>query len=83
VSDTLLLWLLGGAFAMNAVQFKLWWDHARECRDYRSRIATMEADLKTVVHEIGDHETGIRGSVHQLIKQISPMYIDWQRKQRL
>jgi hypothetical protein len=77
-----LLWILGGSFALNAIQFKLWWNHARDCRDFRARFATIEEQMRSVVHEIGDHETGIRGGLHQLRNQISPMYIDWQRRQR-
>jgi hypothetical protein len=80
--DALLFWILVGSFSMNAVQFKLWWNHARECRDFRARFATAEQQIKSMSHEIGDHETGLRGSIHELRNQISPMYIDWQRRKQ-
>ncbi len=36
MDQTVLLWILGASFALNGIQFKLWWNHAKECRDYRS-----------------------------------------------
>jgi hypothetical protein len=45
-------------------------------------VAKLEADSAAMKAEIGDHENGLRGSMHELRNTISPMYIDWQRSKR-
>lgn len=80
MNQTLLIWLFGGVAAGLLGILKLWWDHVKECRARIAEAAVLRADLDRVMHEVGDHETGIRGNLHELRNQISPMYIDWQRK---
>jgi hypothetical protein len=82
MDDVTLRWIIGGQIAVNVAFAKLWWDHAKECRERRAEQASMQTTLETIRHEIGDHETGLRGSVHDLRNQISPMYLDWQRSKR-
>jgi hypothetical protein len=56
--------------------------HSSQCTAFHERVASLEADVKSIKAEVGDHESGLRGSVHDLRNQISPMYLDWQRRQR-
>lgn len=80
MNQTLLIWLFGGVAAGLLGILKLWWGHVKECRTRIAEAAVLRADLDRLMHEVGDHEHGIRGNLHELRNQISPMYIDWQRK---
>ena len=72
MSDTVLLWVLGGQLAMIVGLFKLWWDHVKECRARVANDAVMRADINRLLTEVGDHETGLRGSMHKLRQDMSP-----------
>jgi hypothetical protein len=39
--------------------------HLFRCRDTRIDIATICKAIERIEHEIGDHERGIRGQLHQ------------------
>lgn len=82
MNQTLLIWLFGGVGACLAGILKLWWDHVKECRDRVVKMAAFETRLDSLSREVGDHEHGIRGNLHELRNQISPMYMDWQRGKR-
>jgi hypothetical protein len=79
MDETVLLWLFGGQMAFNVGLAKLWWDHTKDCRDYRVAAALergqIAADVKSILHEIGDHDSGMRGSIHKLRNEVSPFII--------
>jgi hypothetical protein len=56
-------------------------NHISQCSRFHERLAKMEAEMQSVKAEIGNHETGIRGNLHELRNQISPMFVDFQRRQ--
>jgi hypothetical protein len=56
--------------------------HSSQCSAFHERVAKLEADSAAMKAEIGDHENGLRGSMHELRNTISPMYLDWQRSKR-
>lgn len=39
--------------------------HLFKCRDTRVDIATIKGAVARIEHDIGDHERGIRGQLHQ------------------
>lgn len=39
--------------------------HLFRCRDTRVDIADIKSTLNRIIHEIGDHERGMRGQLHQ------------------
>lgn len=39
--------------------------HLFKCRDTRIDIATIRGSIDRIQHDIGDHETGIRGEQHR------------------
>jgi hypothetical protein len=80
MSDQLLLWLFGGAFAGIVTLALLLLAHIKECRDVRAAIATLTTNVKHISSEIGTHETGIRGSLHKLRSEISPFVLWAQRE---
>lgn len=86
MSETAILWILGSIITIQLVVigslFGLLISHMKECRDFRERVAAMQADLATVKHELGDHERGIRGEMHALVKAVSPEFLQWQRTRK-
>lgn len=66
MSDTVLLWILGGYSAALMAFAGALWRHVNACRDVRVDIATIRAAMTAISKEIGDHETGIRHRLHQM-----------------
>lgn len=56
--------------------------HSSQCSAFHERMARLESEVSSIKTEVGDHESGIRGNLHDLRNQISPMYIDWQRRSK-
>lgn len=91
MSETTILWLFGtviglqtsviGALVLAAIQ------HSRDCRDFRAQIAGFIADIKAkldrVERDIGTHETGLRGQLHRLSSEMTPIAVWAQMEQRL
>ena len=75
MSETVLLWILGGELAIVGSLFGILWKHVNECRDFRSSVATMKTDLEHVVKELGSHDSGVRGSLHKLRGDITPLVL--------
>lgn len=80
MSETLQIWLFGGAFGMIGVLFVLWWHHASMCGGTSADIAVIKASLIRIERDIGTHETGLRGQVHQLASDIAPYVIRSQER---
>lgn len=80
MDQALLIWLFGITGAGLLGILKLWWDHIRECRARIAEAAVMRADINRLMHEVGDHETGLRGAMHALRNEISPFVIWAERK---
>lgn len=53
--------------------------HSKDCLDFRvataASLAAIVVKLDRVIDDIGDHESGLRGSVHKLRNDISPYMI--------
>ena len=41
-------------------------NHISQCSKFHERLAAVEADVKGIKKELGDHESGIRGNLHDL-----------------
>lgn len=78
MSESAILWIFGILVTINSgivgVLFLMLWGHIRDCRksgDERAgMLATLQAQQNTILREIGDHETGLRGSLHQLRNEV-------------
>jgi hypothetical protein len=55
--------------------------HISQCAAFHERVAKMESEVTAIKKEIGDHESGIRGSLHKLRGEISPLLIEYDRRQ--
>jgi hypothetical protein len=86
MNETLQIWLFGILGAGVVGSFAWQWAHRNDCEAKRianaERLATLETQMKGVKDEIGDHESGIRGSIHELRNAVSPAVIDYQMRQR-
>jgi hypothetical protein len=47
--------------------------HLFKCRDVRIDIATIRGSIEGIAREIGTHETGIRGSVHETANRVTEL----------
>jgi hypothetical protein len=50
-------------------------NHISQCSRFHERLAKMEAEMLTVKHEIGDHGSGLRGSMHDLRDRMTPLAV--------
>jgi hypothetical protein len=84
MSDTVLLWVLGGQLAMIVGLFKLWWDHVKECRARAANDAVMRSDIDRLLKEVGDREHGMRAAMHKLREDLSPfaVYVQLEMQRR-
>jgi hypothetical protein len=80
MDDLTLRWIIGGQVAVNIAFAKLWWDHAKDCRERRAEQSSLKTMVEDMRREIGTHDTGLRGSVHALRGEISPFVIWAQHK---
>lgn len=70
MEQPVLLWILGIQTAVIVGLGKALYDHVRECRQVRADITEIKMIALSVKVEIGDHETGIRGQLHQYRKHL-------------
>lgn len=83
MDQTVLLWILTTTVGLlTAVIGGMIWmmiSHAGDCRDYRVANAThngsVDAKLERIIRDIGDHDSGMRGDIHDLRKQVTPFVI--------
>lgn len=84
MSESATLWLFGTVIlvllAVIGTLFRMLWAHVTECREFRATVAAMAADVTALKHEVGDHERGLRGSMHSLRAQLSPLVVWAQRE---
>ena len=81
-----LLWslsiLVGLLTAVIGFLSKQQWNHLKECREVRAAIAAMRSDLTRVQTDIGTHETGLRGQVHDLAGKVGPVVLWYERERK-
>ena len=53
--------------------------HLFKCRDTRIDIATIKGSIARIEHDIGDHERGIRGQLHQQAQALTRHELDLER----
>lgn len=80
MSETLILWLFAGAFGLVGVLFTLYWRHELKCKGVGEDVAVIKQVVSDIRKEIGDHESGLRGSIHKLRGEISPYIIREQHR---
>lgn len=83
MTETAILWVAGTIITVLLLVIagiaRMMLAHAKDCRDFRVKlsgdIATLQGDVSRVMRDIGDHETGLRGSFHELRNRMTPLVI--------
>jgi hypothetical protein len=70
MDQTVLLWILGIQTTVIIGLAVGLFQHVKECRDVRTEIAEIKAIAQHVRAELGNHETGIRGQLHEHRKHL-------------
>lgn len=86
MSETSTLWLFGtiiGVLTTVIGGMAVWIiSHSRDCRDFRvataASLAAILAKLERMQQDIGDHDSGMRGDVHQLRNMVNPVVLYYQ-----
>lgn len=52
--------------------------HSSQCAAFHERVAKLEAENFRLRQDIGDHDSGLRGSVHDLREMMSGPYLKMQ-----
>lgn len=55
-------------------------NHLSKCSAQHERTARLESEVKSLKEEIGDHNSGIRGNVHDLRNRVMPAVLWTERK---
>ncbi len=55
--------------------------HSSQCAAFHERVARMEAEMKSVKDEIGDHDKGLRGGIHKMRAEVTPFVLWIQAEQ--
>jgi hypothetical protein len=82
VSETLQIWLFAGGFALIAVLFGLFYRHESKCKTTSEDVAVLKEQMRSAKDEIGDHETGLRGSLHKLRGEVTPYILKEQMRRK-
>lgn len=69
--------LIAGALA---ALFSMLIGHINHCREVQRVLGELAAAVKRIETEVGTHETGIRGQIHQIRGLITPVLLDYQQR---
>lgn len=70
MSESVLLWILGGLLlAFTAIAGALW-RHVEHCKEVHTKLAEIGSDVRRIKEDIGTHETGMRGTVHKCANRL-------------
>lgn len=83
MSEAATLWLFGAIIAAltTVISGMAGWIfvHSRDCRDFRvdtsASLSAILANLERVREDIGDHDSGMRGDIHDLRDKVMPFVL--------
>lgn len=58
------------------------WAHVVECKSVATDVAYMKADVERMKQDIGTHDTGLRGHVHQVAQMAQEHELILQEQRR-
>lgn len=76
MNETALLWLLGILITVVIGLAIAIFNHVRECREPRSQLATLESEVNRIKEDIGTHDSGMRGHIHQIANDVSQVAVN-------
>lgn len=62
--------LVAGAIATIA---KLLWEHIQHCKEVHGKLSEISGDVKRIQQDIGTHETGMRGAIHETANRMTEL----------
>lgn len=72
-----ILWLFGTLITILTVVIgaiaSALWAHVGHCKEVAAAVARMESQLERVATDIGTHETGLRGAVHETANRVTEL----------
>lgn len=77
MDETTTLWIFGTIVGIQVLVMgaliKALYEHVLHCRNVESSLGGISADVRRIMSDIGDHGSGIRGSVHKQRGQIGAL----------
>lgn len=69
------LWIIGAVISLQmavvgAIAAALW-VHVSHCKEIAASVARIEATVERVCTDIGTHDTGLRGAVHEAANRVT------------
>ena len=75
MSETAILWLFGTVIGvLSLIIAGIWgalWGHITHCKDVASDVSMLKTNMTRVMQDIGTHETGLRGAVHEAANRLT------------
>lgn len=75
MSESAVLWLFGTVIGViGLILAGIWgalWGHITHCKDVASDVSMLKTNMMRVMEDIGTHETGLRGSLHQIANRLT------------
>lgn len=83
MSEGVILWLFGTVIGIQTLVLAgivgAIWNHVNECKAFRATLAAAVAEIgtnmKRMQEDIGTHDSGMRGDIHQLRDFVTPYII--------
>jgi hypothetical protein len=77
MSETSTLWLFGTLITLltlviGAIAAALW-AHVGHCKEISAAVARMEERMDRIAIDVGTHETGLRGAVHETANRVTEL----------
>lgn len=75
MSETAILWIFGAVITLQttivgAIAAALW-VHVGHCKEITAAMARVEAKVERLTIDIGTHDTGLRGAVHEAANRVT------------
>lgn len=86
MSEAALIWFAGIVVTVLLGVLALWYRHTRDCNQQRVMLAkaveSLDGKVERLLDEVGrDHDSGIRGRMHNVENILSPSFLRWQMEQ--
>lgn len=75
MSENAILWLFGTVISiLSLIIAGIWgalWSHITHCKDVASDVSMLKTNMNRVMEDIGTHDSGLRGSVHEVANRVT------------
>lgn len=75
MDTTVILWIFGAVIALQTTIVgaiaAAFWVHVGHCKDVAAAMARIETSVDRLTVDIGTHDTGLRGHVHETANRVT------------